>query len=160
MNKLIIVFFLFMAGMPASADTDLHWLWDDRCAECHGHSGDFAREFLSVSGDELQGGHHTDDLKLFLHNHYLSGRLVDEIYNMLLAQANSSSRFRDECSGCHQNAADFVRDKLIDDDSILKVRKTGRRVSEFLHQHRRLSDEDAIFYTELLRRVANEVDLP
>ncbi len=22
---------------------DLHWLWEDRCKDCHGHSADFAR---------------------------------------------------------------------------------------------------------------------
>lgn len=161
-NKLAIVIFLLLTGMPAIAantDIDLHWSWDDRCADCHGHSGDFSREFLSVSRGELQGRHHINDLRLFLHNHYLSDRLVDDMYNMLLAQLSSSTRFKGDCSGCHQNAAVFVRGKLVFDGSILKIRKTGESVSDFLHQHRRLNKEDVIFYTELLTRVAKEVNL-
>ena len=154
--------FLVISGMPAgtaNSGTDLHRLWDDRCVECHGHSGEFSREFLSVSEGELQGRHHVDDLQLFLHNHYLAGRLVDEVYNMLLAQVNSTARFKHECSSCHQNAADFVREKMIFDETILKIKKTGESVQDFLRQHRRLSSEDVVFYTELLTRVAREVNV-
>ena len=45
------VMILAVLAMPAVGDTgiDLHWLWDDRCAACHGHSGDFSRKSLSVS---------------------------------------------------------------------------------------------------------------
>ena len=83
---------LAMSAVRAS-DIDLHWLWDDRCAACHGHAGDFARKFLSVSSGELQGPHHVHDLRRFLHNHYLAGNEVDAVYNMLLAQANNQARF-------------------------------------------------------------------
>lgn len=162
-NKLVIVFFLFMAGMSAgiaNSGTDLHRLWDDRCEECHGHSGEFSRKFLNVFKGELQGSHHIDDLELFLHNHYLSGQLVDEMYYMLLAQVSIQPRFNNECSGCHQNAADFVREKLVLEDSVLKIQNTGERVKDFLKGHRGLNNEDVMFYTELLKRVADEVNIP
>ena len=149
-----------MPVVTASSGTDLHRLWDDRCIECHGHSGEFSRKFLSVSKGELQGSHHIDDLRLFLHNHYLAGQLVDDMYSMLLAQASFQPRFKGECSGCHQNAADFVREKLTNNDSVLRIRSTGGRVREFLHRHRRLNNDDVIFYSGLLKRVANEVNLP
>jgi hypothetical protein len=79
---------------PRASDIDLHWLWDDRCAACHGHAGDFTRKFLNVSGGELQGPHHVNDLRRFLHNHYLAGNEVEAIYNMLLAQAINQARFK------------------------------------------------------------------
>ena len=144
----------------ANSDIDLHWLWRDRCISCHGNAAEFAREFLIVSGSKLQGRHHVDDLRLFLHNHYLSGQMVDEVYAMLLAQASSPARFKDECSACHQNAAVFVRESLLFRDGVLSIRKTGRSVNGFLENHRRLNDEDVIFFTKLLTRVANEINLP
>ena len=100
-------------AMPAvrASNIDLHWLWDDRCDACHGHAGDFARKFLSVSSGELQGPHHTTSTISvgFLHNHYLAGNEVDAVYNMLLAQANNQARFKNECASCHDTAAMFVR---------------------------------------------------
>jgi hypothetical protein len=42
----------------------------------------------------LQGPHHVNDLRRFLHNHYLAGNEVEAIYNMLLAQAINQARFR------------------------------------------------------------------
>lgn len=63
-----------MLAVPAARayDTDLHWLWDNRCEFCHGHAGEFSRKFLSVSNGQLQGPHHSDDFHLFLRNPYLA----------------------------------------------------------------------------------------
>jgi len=90
-----IVLVTAVLAMPAvrASNIDLHWLWDDRCDTCHGHAGDFARKFLSVSSGELQGPHHVHNLHWFLHNHYLAGNEVDAVYNMLLAQTNNQARF-------------------------------------------------------------------
>ena len=139
---------------------DLHWLWDDRCAECHGHAGDFARKFLRVSGGRLQGRHHVDDLYGFLHNHYLAGNEVDSVYNMLLAQANSQARFKVECAGCHDTAAAFVRNALELRNGVLYSRNSGRSVRDFLNHHRGLTPGGAAFFTGLLTRVAGEVYRP
>ena len=163
-NTLIAGFILVVCELllPVSADSnvDLHWLWDDRCASCHGHSGEFARQFLTVADNKLQGRHHVDDLHRFLGNHYLSGQLVDDIYAMLLAQRQHSARFKAECSRCHQVASSLVRDKLIFQDGVLSVKKTGASVNRFLQNHRRLQADDVIFYTELLGRISREVNLP
>lgn len=139
---------------------DLHWLWDDRCAECHGHAGDFARKFLRVSGGRLQGRHHVDDLYGFLHNHYLAGNEVDSVYKMLFAQASNQARFKDECSSCHDTAAGLVRNTLELRDGVLCSRNSGRPVGDFLNHHRGLTPEDAGFFTNLLTRVAREVYRP
>ena len=163
-NKLIAVLILVICEflLPVSADSnvDLHWLWDDRCASCHGHSAEFARQFLTVADNKLQGRHHVDDLHRFLGNHYLSGQSVDDIYAMLLAQRQQSARFKNECSRCHQIASSLVREKLIFKDGVLSVKETGTSVSKFLQSHRRLQADDVIFYTELLGRIAREVNLP
>ncbi len=147
---------------PATADygIDLHWLWDDRCRSCHGHSAEFARKFLSVSSGKLKGKHHVDDLRQFLNNHYLTSQFVDDIYSMLLARLSHPPRFKDECSSCHQEAASLVRDKLLFREGVLSIRKSGKSVREFLGNHRRLNDDDVKFYTDLITRIAVEVNLP
>jgi len=157
-----LVFVTVSFQMPVTADTgiDLHWLWDDRCFSCHGHSSEFANKFLSLSDGKLQGRHHVDDLPLFLHNHYLTGKLVDGVRAMLSAQLSHPPRYKKECSICHKAASRFVREKLQFQNATLKIEKTGESVKTFLGKHRRLNDEDIEFYAELLNRVAKEVNLP
>ena len=150
-----------LVTMPASASgIDLHRLWDNRCADCHGHSGDFARRFLSVSRDKLQGWHHIHDLRRFLTNHYLAGKEVDEIYNMLLAQTNSPPRFKNECSSCHKTAAKFVRETLVLHEGVLNSRASGLPVRGVLDNHRSMEPDDVEFFMTLLTRVAHEVHRP
>jgi hypothetical protein len=156
------VLILALVVMPAVGATgiDLHWLWDDRCAVCHGHAGDFARKFLSVSSGRLEGRHHVNDLHQFLHNHYLAGNEVDAVYNMLLAQAGNQARFKGECASCHDTATRFVRSSLELRDGILYSRKSGQPVRSFLDHHRELNAGDIEFFLNLLTRVANEVYRP
>lgn len=139
---------------------DLHWLWHDRCASCHGHSADFSRTFLTVSDGKLQGRHHLHNLRLFLHNHYLAGKEVDTIYNMLLAQASVEARFKNECSRCHDTAVEFVRESMILREGILYSRDLEIPVRSALEHHKRVDEEDVGFYTKQLTRVANEVYRP
>jgi cytochrome c553 len=157
-----IVLVAAVLAMPVvrASDIDLHWLWDDRCAACHGHAGDFSRKFLSVSSGELQGPHHVHDLRRFLHNHYLAGNEVDAVYNMLLAQANNQARFKGECASCHDTAAKFVRNSLELRDGVLCSRNSGRPVSRFLDHHMELGSDDVEFFINLLTRVAHEVYRP
>lgn len=157
-----IVLVTAVLAMPVvrASNIDLHWLWDDRCDACHGHAGDFARKFLSVSSGELQGPHHVHDLRRFLHNHYLAGNEVDAVYNMLLAQANNLARFKNECASCHDTAAMFVRHSLELREGVLNSRNSGRPVRRFLGHHMDLNPDDAEFFTNLLTRVAQEVYRP
>jgi hypothetical protein len=149
----------FMAGADASG-LDLHWLWHNHCADCHGHAGEFSRKFLKVSDGELQGAHHVHDLRQFLSNHHLAGNEVDAVYNMLLAQANTQARFKDECSSCHDSAAEFIRAELVLRDGVLVSRISGRPVGEFLIGHQDLEPDDADFYLGVLHRVAHEIYRP
>jgi hypothetical protein len=151
-----------MLANPAvgASGLDLHWLWEDRCAGCHGHAGDFARNSLGVSNGELLGRHYVHDLRRFLHNHYLAGNEVDAVYAMLYAQASSQTRFRDECSSCHENAATFVRNALLLRDGALYSRASGQPVREVLVRHRNLKPGDVDFFAKTLVRVAREIYRP
>lgn len=151
---------ILMPPVVETAGLDLHWLWDDRCAECHGHAGKFSRKFLSISNSELQGRHHVHDLRRFLQNHYLVKTEVDAVYNMLLAQASTPPRFKNECSSCHQSASNFVRESLVIRDGQLYSRESAQLVHRFLEHHRALDADDIEFFTQLLMRVALEIFRP
>lgn len=148
-----------MVPVARSAGIDLHRMWDDRCAGCHGHAGAFARK-LTVSGGELQGRHHVHDLRLFLRNHYPADSEVDAVYDMLLAQASNEARFSKECSDCHGTAAEFVRTALALRDGELHGRESGRAVRQFLEEHRQLGADDVAFFAQLLERIAGEIFRP
>jgi len=151
---------LLFAGKVWGSGIDLHWLWDNQCADCHGHSGEFARKFLTVNNGQLQGNHDTRNLSTFMRNHYASNIEVDAIYELLLAQALTRPRFKQECSKCHDSAAAFVRHALVLQDEVLLSRQSGQPIREFLLQHRQLGTSDVDFYIDLLNRVAREVYRP
>lgn len=162
---LILVFMTVSAISIKAAEVkpsrpDLHKLWDSNCVICHGHSAEFSREFLTVSDGQLKGRLFSNDLRLFLHNHYLAGKEVDSVYAMLLAEASTVPRFQKECSRCHQSAAEFVREALILKDGLLFSDQLEISVSNFLTTHRRLNAEDIEFFMEQLTRIANEVYRP
>jgi len=146
--------------LAASDRIDLHALWDDRCAECHGHSGDFARRFLLISDGRLQGRHHVDNLQLFLSRHYSTAAQSPAIYAMLQAQTATPPLFRQQCSRCHGSAASLVRSTVILRDGILFGRGSGQSLQQFLSSHRNLGAEEIDFYHRLLTRVAIETGQP
>jgi len=155
-----LLMLLLLGSEVEAAGLDLHWLWDNRCAECHGHSGEFARRFLQVDGKQLQGRHHVQGLRLFLGNHYLLTSEIDAVYEMLLAQASTRPRFRQECGNCHGDAAAFVRRSMKIESGDLVSRKLKQSVHGFMESHRALQPDDIEFFVSLLRRVANEVYRP
>lgn len=143
------------------AGPDLHWMWDDRCAECHGHSGEFARRFLRAADGELSGPHRSgDNLRNFMRHHYLRASEVDALYAMLLAQAQTPPRFQAQCGKCHGRAAQLVRTSttLRAGDSLRLL--SGQTVQDFLQGHRGLQAEDVDFYVSLLTRIAIETGKP
>lgn len=159
---IIVIISAVVFTIPAvnASGLDLHWLWHDRCAACHGHSADFARKSLNISSGELQGRHHIHDMRTFLYNHYLSGKEVDGIYNMLLAQVKTQARFQSECSGCHNTAAEFVRKSLLLREGVLYCRGSGHTAHQFLSDHRDLNPDDVKYYVNVLTRIAHEVYRP
>jgi hypothetical protein len=150
----ILLMFLIQPGADAR---DVRAEWDNRCEECHGEVDDFARKFLWAIDGQLQGQHHIDNLRLYMRNHYIPKHLIDEIYNMLLAQANSPARFKSECSSCHNSAEEFIRRAIFIKAGELRGVESGIPVREFLKSHQGLQHTDVEFFTKLLTRVLNDI---
>lgn len=149
-----------LGGIHPAPALDLHATWDGRCAECHGHSADFARRFLRIDGDRVAGPHHGADLPAFLANHYLGPTLAAPMLAMLREQVATEPRYRAKCAGCHGTAAALARETLSLRDGELVGARSGRPIAGFLTGHARLDAEDAVFFVELLRRVEREVHAP
>jgi len=148
-------------GTVHSSGPDLHRMWDDRCAPCHGHSAEFARRHLNVTAaDELKGSRAGPELRRFLANHHLADSEVDAVYEMLRAQAATPARFQSECSACHGTAAELVRQSLKIRDGTVQLRGSGEPLAVFLRRHRDLNPSDAAFFTGVLARIAREVNRP
>lgn len=149
---------LLLASGPGTT-TDLHHFWDQTCGDCHRHAGDFARKALTVKDGKLQGSHHKDNLLVFLEHHYLPQDLVQPMYDMLLAQAETAPEFKQRCGRCHETAAELARESLEQRDGVLMGRESGRPVADFLPRHAklRLTAEETDFFVRLLTRVEREV---
>ena len=156
----VFVTLLLFISKGRASGIDLHWLWDNQCAECHGHSAEFAHKFLKVTNGQLQGNHHVQGLRLFMRNHYTQNTEIDAVYEMLLAQALTKPRFKQECSNCHDSAASFVRQSAVLQNKVLLSRESGQPIRKFLQQHRQLDANDINFFMSLLNRVAREVYRP
>ena len=154
-QSLAILLVIFI--LPGADAREIRAEWDSRCEECHGEADEFARKFLWVIDGQLQGQHHIDNLRLYMRNHYIPKHLIDEIYNMLLAQANSPARFKSECSSCHSSAEEFIRRAIHIKAGELTGVESGISVREFLKTHRGLQQTDVEFFTRLLTRVLNDI---
>jgi hypothetical protein len=162
MHALVIVgvaVWLWWAVPPAAA-VDLHHFWDQRCGGCHGHAGEFARRYLKVESGKLVGRHHTDNLRLFLGQHEMSGAIADEIYAMLLAQASTAPVYQEKCRSCHQNAAELARSSLVASGGTVVGRQSGRPLADLLPSHARLTAGELSVLVESLTRVYREVHGP
>jgi hypothetical protein len=148
-----------IAATFASA-ADLHQYWDQRCKDCHGHAGDFARAHLSVQDGKLIGRHHAEDLLQFLRHHESGGAYAEPIHAMLLAQASTVPVYRQKCAGCHENAAELVRTSIERDGNVLLAKSSRRPISALLLRHGKVSPEEAAIVLQSLERVFNETHGP
>lgn len=157
---LLAIFFLG-AGLALSGEAfciDLHRVWDDRCAPCHGHAAEFARRTLVVVDGQLLGRHPQRDLEQFLEHHYLVGHEIGPFHAMLLAQASTvEARFQAQCARCHQSAAALARTGLVWHRETLHGRKSGLPVALFLPGHVPLAAGEVVIFERLLSRVIEEV---
>lgn len=156
----VLIVLLLLISKGLASGIDLHWLWDNQCAECHGHSAGFSQKFLKVANGQLQGSHHVQGLRNFMRNHYTSNTEVDAVYEMLLAQVLTKPRFKQECGNCHGSAASFVRQSVVLQAEDLLSRESGQPIRIFLQQHRKLDTNDINFFMNLLNRIAREVYRP
>ena len=159
-RSILLISMLLLSLIPAWANAavgfDLHWFWDDNCAQCHGHSGEFSRQFLLINNDQLQGRHHVDDLLVFMRHHYTRSDQMEAIHDMLKAQVAIEPRFEQQCSKCHRKASELVRESTILRSEVLTIRGSGQTIRQFLQSHRRLTSQDIDFYDTLLTRIARE----
>jgi len=156
----LVLFAFARLSQAAVAGVDLHDYWDQRCKECHGHAGAFARRFLRVENGHLLGAHHQNDLDVFLRNHYLADALVAPVSAMLIAQVATSPLYGEKCARCHASAADFVRKSLVVKNGVLVGVSSARNVADYLASHGGLGPAEVRTMVETLTRVRNEVSDP
>lgn len=151
---------LAMLAAPPPAAADLHALWDGQCGGCHGHAGDFARRALAVRQGVLYGRDSRRPVAEYLirHNGGYSPAQVVALQTMLTAQVISPPEYRLHCGGCHDSAAQVVRDWLVRRDATLALRSTGKPVADFLRRHGGADAESRARIVEALTRIASEVN--
>ena len=155
----LAVAFMALGVASAASALDLHQFWDQRCHECHGHAGDFARRHFKVEKGELVGPHRrSEDLKTFMGRHEMGPQEVDGVYAMLLAQATTQPVYQQKCAGCHQTAAELARASVARRDGVVVVRGSGQSLSDLLQRHGKLSREEIPVVLESLVRVLGEVE--
>lgn len=155
----IFALLLLTSGMAVKAQStiDLHHHWDQRCRDCHGDSGAFARRSLTVAAGKLQGAHHRNDLDKFLRHHYLADDLVVPVMAMLTAQALTAATFKNVCAKCHGSAAELARTSLNMQGKVLMAQQRGQPVAQVLRSHGGLDEDAAAAMVQTLRRVHGEV---
>ncbi|WP_299890554.1 hypothetical protein [uncultured Ruegeria sp.] len=159
MNQFVQISIAIGLGIWAISSTaqqsNPHLIYEDNCASCHlPHAGDFVSEKLIVSESGIVGRASGRPVIDYLKAGH--GKLLDEEVNVLIQQfefiQQSGRLFKEKCIICHDNAAEFARQKLILRDDILTGRYTDRDVAEFLLQHGRLDASEAQKMVEVLMR--------
>lgn len=160
MRSVVRIILLACAALGAAPlagtaqEVDMHTFFETRCLACHGHSGPFARDRLSVSDGQVVGSR-GQPLAGFLQRH--KGGMSESEANLLLqmfrAQIESGALFEQRCKTCHDTARTFVRLKLVLRDGVLTGRYSGRAVAPFLPGHARLTDAEAAEMTEALTAI-------
>lgn len=143
---------------PCVFAADLHAFWDSRCANCHRHAGEFARNHLKIKDGRLTGRNPERDVCAFLVGHGAGEALAGAVCQMLSAQSATPSLFKQKCAGCHETAADLARTGLVPGDGgALKGKSNGRELAEFLVTHGKLEAGELQILVQTLQRVATEV---
>lgn len=159
--KFVPFFLVAMLGLTQTAwSEDLHALWDGQCGGCHGHAGDFARQTLEMRGAALYGRDSGRPVADFLarHNGGYSSAQINALMTMLTAQAGAPAEFRGHCGGCHDSAAQVVRDWVVRRDGHLVGLASGLPLDVFLRRHGGADAASRAVIIEALTRVADEVN--
>ena len=135
-----------------------HAIWKDRCTQCHGPVGGFARKSLRTFNGDLEASRSGQALRDFLRGHHLPSEEVSHaVYEMLRKQTDTEPRFKSQCSACHGNAANLVRMHFVDKEGVAYGRTSGDRLDKYLVGHRNLiAEADVPFFIELLRSIQSE----
>jgi hypothetical protein len=139
--------------LPGGAGAlDVHALFEQRCGQCHGHAGLFAREALRLEGGVVVGAKSGKAVSAFLPGHY--GRLTaDEataLTEAFLLQIRRGGLYEKKCRVCHDPAKELARRRLVVEEGVLRGRYSGRDVAAFLKTHGRLTPDEVGVLTEML----------
>lgn len=143
---------LFVVVMPhhgAALDPNAFWL--NRCAECHGTAGTFARTHLHLEDGKL-AGRRNRDLERFLALHEAGAAESEAIYAMLLAQIKAAPAYEQKCAGCHEGPAEFAKASLEKREGVVFGRKRAQPLSEILKRHGKLTPDEIPVVVETLTR--------
>ncbi|MGE5516770.1 MAG: hypothetical protein ACM31D_13230 [Bacteroidota bacterium] len=149
---------LALTAVPSAA-ADLHQLWDRQCGGCHGHAAQFARETLAVVDGHLRDRRSGREVEVFLqsHNGGYSPDIIAAMADMLKAQSGTPELFKTRCGGCHETAAQLVREQLVEQDGQLVGIVSRRPLAEYLPDHADLSEDDVSLLLGVLWRIHGEV---
>lgn len=149
---------ILLAG-SAQAE-DLHALWDGQCGGCHGHAGPFARESLEIRNDILMGKVSRQPVADYLvtHNGGYRPEQIAALHSMLAAQVQAGPEFQTHCGGCHDTAAQVLRDWVKVEDGKLIGRQSGQELTQFLSRHGGADAESRARIIQSLTRVAAELN--
>ena len=152
LRTLLLALGLLLVGMPReSAALDPIAFWENRCAECHGPAGPFARTHLHMEDGKL-AGRHNRDLQRFLALHETGAAQSEATYAMLLAQINTAPAYEQKCAGCHESASEFAKASLERRDGLVFGRKRAQPLSEILKRHGKLTPDEIPVVVDTLTR--------
>ena len=157
LGRVSLLLLLFCLGPSAAGSAeDFHELFERRCAACHGHAGDFAREALAIVGGELRGRTSGRPVEAFLITHRggLDRETAALFTEVLFRQVESGGLFQTLCAICHVRARDLVQARLIVADGRLLGRYSGADMGAFLRGHGRATDEEAARLYDALLGIA------
>ncbi|MEZ5861815.1 MAG: hypothetical protein R3D28_23010 [Geminicoccaceae bacterium] len=146
-----------LAALPLAAQgQDVHVEWEDRCAECHGHAGAFARQRLEVVDGVLVSDHWGADLGRFLASHHTTPATLGPITAMLTAQVNTPPVYAERCAGCHGPAAGLVRQSIVRRNGQPVIASSGLPLADALERHGRLEPGELDIVVQTLDRLIDE----
>lgn len=139
-------------GAPGA---DFHRIFEERCASCHGHAGEFVRGALTERDgtlESLRTGRPVSEI-LTSHAGGLEPDKVALFVEVFTAQLRSGGFYRERCDICHGRAREFARLRLIVREGRLTGRYSGRDIEAFLPGHARMTAEEARRMLEALTAI-------
>ncbi len=157
MRGRIVLLWAVLAIVPcATLARDVHVEWEDRCAECHGHAGAFARQRLAVVDGVLVSDHWGTEVGRFLANHHTTPATLGPITAMLMAQATTPPVYAERCAGCHGPAAGLVRQSIVRRNGQPVIASSGLPLADALERHGRLEPGELDIVVRTLDRLIDE----
>lgn len=140
----------------AAAQADPHTIYETRCAACHEpHAREFAQKSLDLKDGRVLLKGTSTGLAEFMQKHPrrpLSKEDAEILDRQFAAMLQSGFLFHEKCIACHDRAATFARLNLIERAGVLMGRYSNRDIAAFLHEHGRLTAEEADIIAAMLRR--------